>query len=194
MEEKEEQSRAWVSSKCKKGEVCDILCSSTCICRLLRACIREKHPQAAKNADLSSRVGQPGIRRSTGPSSRLSDFWWLVSSMLTYLLALVNPASVGQQVLAAAFLTSDDWSPLCPTLIFWLTFSWVLPPADSPLLLPVSFSLPWFLPSFPRLLPVSWDISRTSSLCGFRAKTNKGILWLPSIYTHNECPTSCQTA
>ncbi len=31
---------------------------------------------------------------------------------------------VGLQVLAAAFLTSVDWSPLCPTLISWLTFSW----------------------------------------------------------------------
>ena len=42
--------------------------------------------------------------------------------MLTHLIALVNPASVGQQVLAAAFLTSVDWCLLCPTLISWLTF------------------------------------------------------------------------
>ena len=32
--------------------------------------------------------------------------------MLTNLLTLVNPASVGHQVLAATFLTSVDWTPL----------------------------------------------------------------------------------
>ena len=36
--------------------------------------------KATRNAD-SSRVGQPGICGSTGPSSRLSDFCWLVSSL-----------------------------------------------------------------------------------------------------------------
>ena len=72
--------------------------------------------------------------------------------ILTRLLALVNPASVDQQVLAAAFLTSVDWSPLCPTLISWLTFSWLLSlslsPADCSLLLPSAdcFSVT-FLPS-----------------------------------------------
>ena len=37
--------------------------------------------------------------------------------ILTHLLELVNPASVGQPVLAATFLTSVDWSPLFLTLI-----------------------------------------------------------------------------
>ena len=59
--------------------------------------------------------------------------------MLTPLLALVSPASVSQQVLAAAFLTSVDWSPLCPTLISWQTcfvdWSILLPSADCVLLL-----------------------------------------------------------
>ena len=35
---------------------------------------------------------------------------------LSLLLALVNPASTGQPVLAAAYLTSVDLSPLCSTL------------------------------------------------------------------------------
>ena len=43
---------------------------------------------------------------------------------------------VVQQVLTAAYLTSVDCSPLCPTLISWLTFSWLLSPADYSLLLP----------------------------------------------------------
>ena len=38
-------------------------------------------------------------------------------------------------------------------------------------------------PSFPRLLPVSQEISRSGPFCGFRAKTNKGILWMSP--THN---------
>ena len=42
----------------------------------------ENSHKAASNADLHSRVGQPGLCRSTGLSSRLSDFCWLVSSLL----------------------------------------------------------------------------------------------------------------
>ena len=37
--------------------------------------------KATGNADLNSRVGPPGFCRSTGPSSHLSDFCWLVSSV-----------------------------------------------------------------------------------------------------------------
>ena len=59
--------------------------------------------------------------------------------MQTHLLALINLASVGQQVLAAAFLTSADRSPLCPTLISRVTYSidWspLLPSADFVILL-----------------------------------------------------------
>ena len=45
------------------------------------------------------------------------------------------------------------------------------------LLLTVSF---WLFSDLPSLLlfPISWEISRVSPLCGFRAKTDKGIVWL----------------
>ena len=39
-------------------------------------------------------------------------------------------------------------------------------------------------PSFPRLLLVSWEISCASPLCGFHAKTDKGIFWLALSHTH----------
>ena len=117
------------------------------ICRLSRACIRAKHPQAARNADSSSRVGQPGICRSTGPYSRLSDFCWLVSS------------------LPDSYLLTDL---LLTALSCWLISS-----------APFSWLLLLFSGTFHSLTPpVSWEISRTSPLCGFRAKTDKGILWL----------------
>ena len=51
-------------------------------------------------------------------------------AMLTWLLALVHPASRGHQVLAAAFLTSVNWSPLCLTVISLTDlFSWLVPSA-----------------------------------------------------------------
>ena len=106
---------------------------------------------------------------------------------------LGNPASVGQQVLAVIFLTSVDWSPLCPTLIF------SLPPSancvlhltaissDWSLLLTVLFSPPLSTDSlsslglsFPRRLPVSWEMLRQ----------NKGILWLASTHTETEATHS----
>ena len=99
--------------------------------------------------------------------------------LLTPVLALVIPASVGQHVIAAAFRTSVEWSPLCPTLISWLTcsvdWSLLLPSADCSVLPTVSGT---FLPS------VSWDISRAGPLCGFRAKTDKGIVGLAPKHTH----------
>ena len=52
------------------------------------------------------------------------------------ILALVIPASVGQQVLAGAFLTSVDWSPLCPVIISltacFVDWSLLLSSADCP--------------------------------------------------------------
>ena len=89
--------------------------------------------------------------------------------MLTYLLALVNPASVGQQVFAVAFLISVDWSPLCPALISWLTFSWLLSPAN----------FPWDLPSL--VLLRSRGRSRAQALCvSFAPKqTKRSSDWFP---------------
>ena len=49
--------------------------------------------------------------------------------------------------------------------------------------------------SFPRLLPDSWEISRTSPLCGFRSKRQRDPLTgsHPHPHPHNECPTSYYT-
>ena len=45
--------------------------------------------------------------------------------------------------------------------------------------------------AFPCLLPVSLEISYTSPLCGFHAKTDKGIFWQALIHTQrNECHLS----
>ena len=72
-----EQSRLVLAPSAKREESGTLLCI-LCFCGLTRA----KLPQATSNADLSSRVGQPGICKSTGLSSRLFDFCWLVSSAL----------------------------------------------------------------------------------------------------------------
>ena len=141
------------ASSVRREKSVTLLCI-LCFCGIMRACTRAKLPQAASNADLPSRVGQPGFCRSTGLSSHLYDFCWLVSSL---------PSS---QLLTGLF---------CP------------------LLLTDSFSSA-LGPSFPRPLPVSWEISRASPLCGFRAKTDKRIFWVALSYTHrNECHPSCHT-
>ena len=109
--------------------------------------------KATKNADSSSRVGQPGICRSTGPSCRL---------LLTGFLSTQ--------------LSSPDW-PVLSTGLF------------CSLLLTVSFSLLWDLPS------------STSGLVGDLA--HKSFVWvsrqnrqrdpLTNTHTHwNECHPSCQ--
>ena len=75
---KNQQTRAWVSSKRKKWEVyVALLCSSPCICSLSRACI---------------------LRETSTKPIR----------MLTHHFVLVYPASVGKQVLAVVFVTSVD--------------------------------------------------------------------------------------
>ena len=61
-------------------------------------CTRNFH-KATRSADSPSRVSQPGICWSTGPSSRLSDFCWLVSSLpdshlLNYLFCLLVSAAL----------------------------------------------------------------------------------------------------
>ena len=118
-------------------------------------------------------------------------------AMLTYILALVTPASVDQQVLAAAFLTSVDWSPLCPTLISLTAsfyrlvsaapFCWLFPSLDCSLMPAVLFCslLLTVLWDHPSLVPTSRGRSRAQALlCGFCAKIDKGILWLAPTHTH----------
>ena len=111
-----------------------------------------------------------------------------------YLFALVNTASVGQQVWAVVFLTSVD-SLLCPASIF------SLPPSANCVLLWTDTSSPLFSSVFlcqlvlsvfsgtflPLSHPVSREISPSDPLCGFRFKTkrfsyrhqHKGKLMLP---------------
>ena len=111
--------------------------------------------------------------------------------MLTCLFALVNPNSVGQQVLAVVFLTSVLLStPDCLLQLSFVHWSLLLPSADCVLLLltdlscRLSSSADCFLlaslgPSFSRLLPVSL----TCPLCGFRAKTKGSSDWHPRTPT-----------
>ena len=116
-----------------------------------------------------------------------------------HLLALVNPASVGQQVLAIVFLTSVH-SLLSLASIF------SLPPSVDCVLLCTAissrlfssaflcqlFSLSSLGPSFSRPFPVLQDISPSGPLCGFRAKTDKEILWLAPTQTEMNA-TYCVT-
>ena len=98
--------------------------------------------------------------------------------------SLVNPASVGQQVLAVVFLTLVD-SLRCHASIFSLpssadcVFSRQLSQADGSLWPSVVnwLSLSSLGPSFRPPFPVSREISPAGILCGFRAKADKDILW-----------------
>ena len=106
---------------------------------------------------------------------------------MTHLLTLANPA-LSPQVPAAAFLdcqlppTSVDWSPLCPALISWLPFSWLLSPCDCL----------WDLPSL--LLFRSRGRSRAQAiLCVSRQNRQRDPL--TGTHTHrNECHPSCHSA
>ena len=143
----------------------------------------ENTRKATSNADLSPPAAPPGIWRSTGPSSRLPDFCWLVSPLPDWPVLSTGLSS-------ARLTCSVDWSPLS-----WLTcsvdWSLLLPSTDCVLVLT---SADWSLllpsadcslgPSFLRPLPVSWEITRVGPLCGFRAKTDKDILWQVLIHTH----------
>ena len=84
--------------------------------------------------------------------------WLILSRWLTWLLDLQVPTLrfSSRLSLTVAFLW-QSLSPLCLLL--------------------------WDL-AFPRDLPVSWEISCVSPLCGFCAKTYKGILWLALTHTH----------
>ena len=85
------------------------------------------------------------------------------------------PGICGSKVLAAAFLTSVDLSPLCPTLISLtacsVDWSLLLPSAEYPL-----------GPSFPRPFGLVGDLER--KLFVWISNQNKGILWLAP--THRE--------
>ena len=78
--------------------------------------------------------------------------------MLTHVLTLANPAGVHTSWQSPAL------SCRLPCSVYWS----VLPPS-----LHFPTSLFCLGPSFPRPLPVSWEISRASSCCGFAPKETK---------------------
>ena len=99
----------------------------------------------------------------------------------------------------SAMLTFVDWSPLCPILISWLTFSWLLSLAD--------LSFPWLphhagwsllLPSADCLLLSSLGPSfpRPTDLVGDLApkQTKRFSDWHSHTHPHNECTTSCYSS
>ena len=69
-------------------------------------------------------------------------------------------------------------------LLLTVSFFGQLSQADCPLLSSFvnSLSLSSLRPSFPRPLPVSWEILYSGSLCGFNAKADKVIPW--PAHTH----------
>ena len=84
--------------------------------------------------------------------------WLILSHWLTYFLGPQVP-------------TPNFSGRLSLTVVFpWLSLT------------PICFLL-WGL-AFPRLLPVSEEISSANPLCEFHAKTGKGILWLALTHIH----------
>ena len=151
-EKKKKQSRAWVSSKRKNGEVCGTFYA---FCVLSWACTWPKFSQSHQEC-------------------------WLI--FLRWPTCYLSP-----QVLAVACLdhqlppTSVDYSLMSTTLFYRLA---LVSSASSSVLLG---------PSFPRPLPVSWEVSRTCPLCGFHTKTDKGIFWLALTHTHTANGQHCVT-
>ena len=136
-EKKKKQSRAWVSSKRRKGEVC------------ITFMLLSVYLQAIVS-----------VYSSEIPTKSLE--------MLTHPLTLSN-TTLGPHNLAVGFprllLTALFCLLLCSAYCSGLSSALI-----SSVLSSILFSL-W--PSFPRPLPVSWEISHASTLCGFRAKTDK---------------------
>ena len=130
-----------------------------------------------------------------------------------HLLALFNPASVGQQVLAVTFITSVD-SLLCPAsicslppsadcLILWTAISSRLVSRQRrvetlrcrltlslslPLSLSLSLSLSSLGPSFPRPLLVSRETSSSVLCVGFAPKQR---VCVAPTQTETNCYASC---
>ena len=92
--------------------------------------------------------------------------------MLTHPLALANSSS-GSTGPNSSLSSHLSLTVAFPRLSITAFFCW----------------LPWD-PAFSPLLPVSLEILRASPLCGFHAKTDKGILWL-ALTHRNECHPSC---
>ena len=94
---------------------------------------------------------------------------------LTHPLTLANPASVSTGPSSHLSLTVGFPRLLSTALSWWLPCSVLCS------VLSTAFCL----------LPVSWEISRVSSLYGFRAKTDKRIIWQAPTPTPTEICHSC---
>ena len=78
----------------------------------------------------------------------------------------------------------------------WQSFPWIaisIRPSSSALLCQLALSLSSLGPSFPPLLQVSWEISSSGPLFGFRAKTYKEIVWVAPTQTETNCYASCHS-
>ena len=158
------QTRTWVSSKRRRGKSVTLLCILWANASVYSS---ENTHKATSNADLSSRVGQPIISRSTGTSSRLSDLWLLLVSFCSLLLtvsfsALLSPLSID-------FFSSPLSTGIFCSLLLTASFPWLTSHADFLCYLP---SLVYFR---------SPGRSRAQALCvGFTLKLTKGFSdWHP---------------
>ena len=153
----------------QEGEVyVTFLCNSLCICRLSRACIfREKKKPLTMLT--SSRISLPGLCRSTGLSSRLSNFCWLFSSPYLHLLT-----------------ASFSW--LCPSLDCYLKPTVLF---SSALLCQLALSVfsRTFLPSSTSGLAGDLALRPFVSV----SHQNKEIVWVVPIQTETNCYASCHT-
>ena len=149
---KNKQTRTWVSSKCKRGEVGDTFVYSVFLWANASVYSSETLTSHEQYWLIFSRWSTWHL---CVYRSKQLPFWLLLTGLLSALLLFL------------------DWPSLdCSLLPTGLFCSLLLT------VLPSSLGL-----SFPRPLPVSWEISRTISLCGFCAKTDKGIVWLAPTHT-----------
>ena len=131
-----------------------LLCSSPCICRLSRACIRAKCHKVTRNADSSSHVDQPRLWIHTSQQSASPDICWLLFP-----------------VYFSVLLSSLFWFPLCSASFTLLSAS------------PTSVDSGTFLlSSSSGLEEISRAIIFSRQLFS-RAKTDKGIFWLALTHT-----------
>ena len=116
-------------------------------------------------------LSKHSVRQWANASVYSGEIPWKPPEMLTHLLTLANPASQSTGSSSCSLLPTAMFSSLVSS-VFWLLLTLV--------------------PSFLRPFLVSWEISRASLLCGFHAKTDKGVRWLALTHTHrNECHPSC---
>ena len=129
-EKENKKRRTWVSSKRKKGDVCNSLHSFLCICELSRACTQAKFPQGTLTHPLTLVNPTSG---TTGPCSRLSrssdssDFCWLLSPSDCPVLSTAFFCSANCLLLLAASFCLLLW-PCLPLSSFDLVGNLALKP------------------------------------------------------------------